>query len=307
MADAIQNQQVVAKYAGLQAVAEVGVGSLLHSLHVPLTGHVLSLNQSAIFTWATKSELPRRQMVSTLSALAVVAALLKVFSPIGKRLTPMLAISVQGFLFTLGVAVFGVNFVGVTMGALLLSLWAFLQPLLIAYLLFGSPFFQALIALWVELATTLGIDPQWGGLVLIGLVLGKLILAMILVNWVWWRGRQLEERYVLHIQKLGSQRAGFTTSIQTPSSPQNPWRLALVDMVNPWFLLSLGISVGFFVFSGRPGQWQIFYYVVRVLLAAWLLFLAARSFRGLWLAGRLKRWPLVDQALTQVFGSWPRT
>jgi hypothetical protein len=56
---------------------------------------------------------------------------------------PGLAISAQGFLYTLGIWIFGRTLPGAILGSMLSGMWAFLQPLAGAYILFGATFFRA--------------------------------------------------------------------------------------------------------------------------------------------------------------------
>jgi hypothetical protein len=297
-----QTQETVAKYAATQSIAEIGLGSLLHAARVPFTGHFLSLNQAAVMTWAAKTPGSRRERLSVLSATALAAALLKSFSPVGKRLTPMLAISAQGLLFASGVLVAGANTVGLSLGAVLLGAWAFVQPVLLAYFLFGAPFFQAVIALWRETAETVGISFIWGPAVLGGFIAFKILAAVALVNYLWWRGDAVEEDYSRWVHRLRRR-----VPLRKSPTGKAHWRLALQDLLNPWFLTGFALSLVFFIYSGAPGEWRIFFYVLRVLLAAWLMFLLVRSAHGGWLAPLLKRFPPLAKAMNQIFKSESRT
>src|SRR6185295_7221686 len=94
-----ESEKTTVSYATLLSLTEVGLGSVLHAMHIPFTGQLLSLNQIAVLSHATKMH-PEKSAPLTIS---VVAALLKSLSPIGKRLTPMLALTMQGLLFTFGI------------------------------------------------------------------------------------------------------------------------------------------------------------------------------------------------------------
>src|SRR5688572_22233186 len=133
----------VGRHAALLTVVEVGLGSLLHGLRIPLSGQILSCNQGFLLCRAVKEAGPDERSRFLPATISNVAALLKSLSPAGKKLTPMLAISSQGLLFSLGCILLGPNFLGCLLGISLLSLWAFAQPILIAYVLFGSVLFQA--------------------------------------------------------------------------------------------------------------------------------------------------------------------
>src|SRR5690606_26328753 len=115
----------IGKKAALLSSIEIGLGSILHGLRLPLAGHLLSLNQGFILTRATL-EIEDSKSPALISATS---AILKSLSPAGKKLTPMLALSVQGQLFNLGPLLLGNNPVGRSLGMILLCIWGFIQPL----------------------------------------------------------------------------------------------------------------------------------------------------------------------------------
>lgn len=128
----------VGTWAGTLALAEVGLGSFMHAAHIPLTGTMLSLNQGLFLARVTKlnRDLPG---VTTLGfEISAVTALLKSFSPVGKKLTPMLAIGVQGFLFSIGTMTLGANLAGVVIGSILLSVWGIVQPAILAGIMIST-------------------------------------------------------------------------------------------------------------------------------------------------------------------------
>lgn len=134
---------IVGSHAAMLSITEVGLGSLLHSLHIPFTGHFLSINQVFLLSRASAmcGGKGSRFMPGSIS---FVAAALKSLSPAGKKLTPMLAISTQGFLFNVGIFLFGHTLVGRIVGAGLSSLWGFMQPLLLYYCMCGQMLVQVL-------------------------------------------------------------------------------------------------------------------------------------------------------------------
>ncbi len=127
-------------YGTLLAVTEIGLGSILHSMHIPFSGTVLSLNQCFLLSRATA--LHRAPFVA--ASISNSAALLKSLSPAGKRFRPMLAISMQGLLYSLGICIFGSNFLGRCFGAVLLSFWSFIQSAFILWFIYGSLLSQLL-------------------------------------------------------------------------------------------------------------------------------------------------------------------
>lgn len=129
--------RLVGSYAGLLALAEVGVGSLFHAFRIPFTGYVLSLNQVLILSKATSDG-------ANAASISSIASILKSLSPMGKRLTPMIAIAMQGILFQLGFLIGGANIIGRCLGAALSVTWGFAQPIILYYLIFGSVLFQSI-------------------------------------------------------------------------------------------------------------------------------------------------------------------
>jgi hypothetical protein len=144
----------LSKSCAFLALTEIGLGSLLHNFKIPFSGHFLSLNQVFILSRATIESKNR----SAGAEISGVVAILKTLSPMGKKLTPMLAISMQGVLFSLGTLVFGVNFIGVIVGAILSSLWAFIQPLLLLYLFYGTEAVNIFEFYWREIQKVVSID-----------------------------------------------------------------------------------------------------------------------------------------------------
>src|SRR3989344_4245633 len=131
-------QDILAHDAAILSAVEVGLGSVLHAFHIPLAGQLLSLNQIFLLTRSSHAIFPNSASRTAPFTISCVAALLKALSPAGKKLTPMIAIAMQGGLFSSGLLLLGANPLGFLFGATLSGLWAFLQPALILLLIFGS-------------------------------------------------------------------------------------------------------------------------------------------------------------------------
>ena len=74
--------------------------------------------------------------------ISFITAVMKSLSPAGK-LGPMMSISSQGLLYSLGVFVGGVGTTGKVIGMILLSLWAFIQPFISYFLMYGAEILSA--------------------------------------------------------------------------------------------------------------------------------------------------------------------
>lgn len=114
------------------SASELTLGSYLHALRVPLTGQLMSLNQCF---WLNVSKV--WSPIDSPFKISVHVAGLKMMNPVGKKLTPMLAICTQGFLFESGNFLFGSNLLGRMIGSILMCLWPIFQGLLMYVLLLG--------------------------------------------------------------------------------------------------------------------------------------------------------------------------
>ena len=135
----VQKVDLEIKRAAQLSITEIGLGSLGHGFKIPLTGQLLSLNQLAFLLNAVNRDKLSNASVFEISGIA---AVLKSFSPAGQKLGPMLSICMQGFLFWTGTVVFGANFLGQSLGAVLLCLWAFVQPALTLLMIYGTDFLK---------------------------------------------------------------------------------------------------------------------------------------------------------------------
>lgn len=264
------NSEKIAKYATTQSISEVGVGSILHAFHIPFSGQVLSLNQGFLMTLALRRSQATRQ---ELSGIAFAAALLKSLSPAGKKLTPMLAIAMQGLLFTFGVVLLGANVFGALLGMILLSFWAYIQPLLIAWLFFGGAFFSSVQTLWVEIAQRLGIVADVGVWILIGAVAFKIVLGMILVLLTWRSSEAFETRYLQWIEKFKDRVP--TIGTQKKHTVKEALGGAFIDLCNPLFITSLLLSVGFVAWN-EPHASNVWIYLLRVIFVGYGFFFCMR-------------------------------
>lgn len=279
----------VGALAALQSVAEVGVGSVLHAFHVPFAGHVLSVNQALILTFsARQNQNASKNAFREMNQIALVASLLKSFSPAGKKLTPMLAISAQGFLYSLGVWVLGCNFLGVLLGSALLALWGVFQPLILAYVLFGESFFKAVAS---------AVGAQTSVLVIVSLVLLKLLVAWILVGVCWFRGEDFETTYSQRV--WGWKQKVLSLKPTEPSLRHRSFlRVFLKDIFQVWFLVPLFITLIFLKFGQHRSVSQIWVYGLRPLAVAFVLVWMVRSMPASWLHRAAKKFPQVSRALS---------
>jgi hypothetical protein len=254
----------IGKLAAGLALVEIGLGSLLHSLHVPLAGQFLSINQIAFMTRISF----RTNSVKSALSLSLITSLLKSLSPAGKKLLPMLAIATQGLLYTMGPLVFGLNFIGLLAGCILSCSWAFIQPVLFIFLLFGQTSIQVYQHFVTEFSKIIP-DVQnvivW--VVLIALIL-KIILAVELSLFI----KNMSDEDFLDYEKRLIKESKPKSSNPTKSA----WYGAFTDLLSPLFIISYIFTAIFFYFSHSSAStviWQllrplafgyIIFYLVRV-------------------------------------------
>lgn len=290
---------LVSYYATLQSLIEVGLGSFLHAFHIPFSGHALSLNQGLILTQACQKFENRKKAVAATNEISIIAAILKSLSPVGKRLTPMLAISMQGFLFSIGLLVFGNNILGMILGMSLLSLWSFAQPVLFAYLFFGEKIFFALEKLWLELAEKISISPRYGLNILISFILLKVLISWAVAFIGWKYPNWVTEKYFTKIMKYKE----FTVQKVKDKKNQSASHGALKDLMNPWMIISLLLTIAFMVFTEKSDYYQILIYTLRVIAIAYLMFFILRAFPQSWIKKALKLYPNLAKTVDQLRGS----
>jgi hypothetical protein len=269
--------------AALLAAVEVGLGSVLHAFRVPFAGHFLSLNQGFLLARAVL-----RGRAAGLAGAArtlpfhvsVVAAALKSLAPAGKKLTPMLAISAQGLLFGAGTMTLGPNPAGIVLGYVLLSLWAFVQPVLIYYVLFGHSLVRIGEYLYERTAEAASFEPARLLWVLGGLVGLKALLAVAGAWAACALGEERAARYETALVTAGRARRARARRVLDESG-RGGWfsaaRAAAGDLLNPLFLASLAATAAFFVFVESQGAARVATAVLRPLAVGFLLFFTVRA------------------------------
>lgn len=257
------NTTATGKYAASLTLVEIGLGSLLHSLKIPLVGHFLSLNQIAILS---RSSFHLKSKKSALE-ISAIASLLKSLSPAGKKLTPMLAIAAQGVFFYFGLMIGGLNPFGLITGAVLSSLWAFVQPVLFIYLLFGKTSLEVAAYFLKEIEKIIPNAEQFLLIAVLALLIIKCLLAAI-VSIVAIKIK--EETFGKYQQKMI-----FNISESSFPSGEKAWKLALRDLCNPLFLVSLALTAFFFLFS-QSEKSTVIWSLLRPVALGYLIFFMIR-------------------------------
>jgi hypothetical protein len=264
MMESNRKVEILGHYGALLSVIEVGLGSLLHSLHIPFAGLFLSLNQGYLLC-RVALKLPDERWAAY--AVSNISAVLKSLAPAGQKLGPMLSLSMQGLLFNLGILLLGVNPIGLSVGMVLLSFWSFVQPLVTYYIFFGEKLFNAAQFLYEKTLPWHGLEPRHLGLIFISIVALKAVAAIALALFAWKsKGQELAQEAMIMAAKKPSR----------PMPHLSPLLMALRDLTRPLFLVSLAITA-LFLFYAQHSWAQIIWYLLRPLAIAFGFFYISRT------------------------------
>lgn len=213
------------EFGFLLSGVEIGLGSILHSLHLPLSGQFLSLNQIFLLSLACKK---CRSRWSGLK-ISIYAAIMKIGLAQGKRITPMIAIGMQGWLFSLG------GIINTYLGASLSSLWAFLQPLAFFYMI-SSGSLPKIIEFYQSIGQKFSINLYGVFFVLISL---KLFLALLVCYWA----KHLSDTKFKRYRQLAHKVQKWQ-----PKKKKSWWQ----DFLSPFYMVTLTLFAIFFWYNSRP-------------------------------------------------------
>lgn len=259
-----ENTELEVKRAVQLSIAEIGLGSIGHGFKIPLTGQVLSLNQLAFLLNAINRDgLPKYSVFE----ISGIAAIMKSFSPAGKKLGPMLSIAMQGFLFWLGIVFLGLNVFGQMVGAVLLCLWSFIQPLITLFVIYGSDLISISEFYFKKVNEDYSFIATSVIYALVSVVILKVSIALGMVIY--------SRSYKKEITVMKDGPAFVWRQFSTQKS-QNPVRAALKDLFKPLFLLSFILMIAF-VWQMNGSFAQKIWLSLRPLAIAFILFYLLRS------------------------------
>jgi hypothetical protein len=267
----------IAAYATALSTVEVGLGSLLHSFQVPLAGQLLSLNQGFVLTRASLD-------ISSRSAgayVSTISSILKSLSPAGKKLTPMLAIAMQGLLFSTGTLIFGVNVVGLLTGMTLLCLWAFLQPVLLYLAIYGDTLIDV-ANYYTKMLSEILTVPRESLFIAVSVVVGVKVIAGVCLVIVAMRINP--KKVDLYFTKM----KGIRSSKVARKNSRSPIRGALEDLMSPLFLMTLILTLVFMLVTKQETS-ALIWGLLRPLAIGFLLFYLIRVLPLEMLLERLSR------------------
>lgn len=273
---ATENESVrlVGKYAAVLALIEVALGSVLHAFRIPFSGNFLSLNQGLLLCRAALEAKGQKNARTLSYTISNVTAVLKSLAPAGKKLGPMLSLSMQGFLFTVGIQFFGINLPGLVIGMVLLSFWTFLQPLITYYLFFGSELLKAFEYLFQKTLPYHGLEAATLWWILCGVILFKALVAATLAVLAWKWGAGFQDRLL----ELARQKGARPLDGKPGAKQGSPVLLALRDLLHPLFLISLA-ATGIFLFFSDHSLAEKIWILMRPLAIGFMFFYLSRTLR----------------------------
>lgn len=246
---------------------EIILGSVGHGFKIPFTGTFLSFYQLYVcLKMLIRNSVPSIQVFN----VSVIVALLKTLSPFGKKLTPMIAITVQGFLLWLGSALFGGRLLGVFIGSVLFVSWSLLQSMTGYLLIYGFDFLKMLDFLQNELGrfTSINIYLVLAAYIFIRIAIVIVMILYLVANRASSQVWSLEESLLKRFQTR-------YVRIETAKGV-SIWKNALRDLFNPFFLLSLLLMSLFHLYKDSSYE-QTIWFICRTLAVGFLLFYLTRS------------------------------
>jgi len=255
------------KSASHLALVEIVFGSMGHGFKIPFTGTFLSYYQ----LYVCLAMMIRRQALPIqVFNTSVLVALLKTLSPMGKKITPMIAIFTQGFLLWFGTSLGGGHILGMALGSALFVSWSILQIAIGYTLVYGFDFFRMIEFFQNEMNDYTHVNIYS---VFIAYWVLKIILAQGLIVFLVFK-RSSSSEWSLDEKKLLDWRAKFFQNQRVLH--YSDFKRAVKDLTNPFFFLSLALMVVFHFFQNTSNM-QIVWFVCRTLAMAFLMFYLIRA------------------------------
>jgi hypothetical protein len=246
-------------YGAAAGAIEVGAGSIVHGVQLPLGGLGMATTQAVLLTRAAEG-LHERGRVAW---VALLSAGLKSLSPAGQRLGPMLAIAMQGLLYSRALSLFGWNRMAVALGGALMGAWAGVQGIAVQWLLLGRALLDAIELLAGGIARVSGLPAAAVGWLLAGWVAlhaGTVAIGTALA----WRQRHQALRV-----EPGRFRIALTG--RAARSWREAFRRGASELKRPLLWAPLLLVLAVLALAGRPAE-QLIYVALRALAIGWLVF-----------------------------------
>ncbi len=273
--------EAVGVYGAGAGALEASLGSALHGAKVPLRGQFLSTLQALVMTSAAEG-LANRERVAW---VALVAAGLKALSPAGSRLRPMLAISVQGILYSAAIRFLGWSRFSVFLGGVLIGAWSSGQGILLQWLLVGNDLFKAYDITIRWISARLGLEAPALPIVLAAFIAASALLTGTVTAGFWSRRNRGLER----LKSLGPARPPKAKS-------SHPFLTTLRELFHPAFWLPIAFILVVLLATGTRWQ-EASMIALRAFTVGLVLFGLVRLIRVQAIAGKLQRRGLLGPAV----------
>ena len=259
----------VGAYGAAAGSFEASVGAMLHTAQVPFRGIALSSVQSMVMMYAGDGLGTRGKVIW----VPFISAGIKALSPSGSRLNPMLAISVQGILFTCATGFVGWNVLGIALAGFLIGSWAAAQGVILQLLFVGGDLVTVYDKILRWIASSLHLPP----LGLLGLLLVWSSLAGLFASAVTVYAYSRRRRIPARLQRLIAHGATLFAYTESKRSWKTIFRQSLHDLMRPYFWIPIIILMALIAVTGSSME-NIFWIAVRASTLALVLFSLARAF-----------------------------
>jgi hypothetical protein len=193
----------------------------------------------------------------------------------------MLAITVQGVLYTVAITLLGWNVLGVMLGGFLVGAWSAIQGVTLQYLLIGGELLRAYDSIIQWIAIQLDVkNVGFLALIFVWTILCGLISGMLTLL-AWNRRQRMPER----LRYLMFRKTKGITFDGKPARISEAMKHGLKDIARPLFWLPVAVVVAIMSATGSPLE-SIVWVVVRAAGLGFVLLSVARAFDF----GRFLRW-----------------
>jgi hypothetical protein len=178
-------------FGALWGASEMSLGSVLHTLNVPLSGVVLT-GIGITIALIGRLFVPR---TGSVLFIGLVTAFLKMFSLGGIVINPMIGIVAESLLAEVALTAMGqprrLSFI---VAGALATFWPFVHPFLTQGILYGAGILTIYERTLTNGAKLLGLDPSAVVLILAGLIAVHLLIGVIAGLLAWDVGRVVQAR-----------------------------------------------------------------------------------------------------------------
>jgi len=179
---------LLAVFGALWGIVEIGLGSVLHALNVPLLGSVLAA-LGIMIALLGRLYVPRRG--ATLF-MGVIAMLLKLFSLGGVVLGPMVGILTEALCAEIVLSFFKQpNLVAFMLAGAMAVFWTMIHPFLTGFLFFGRSLMDVWQGTLEEGSRLVGMDIRTTAFWIIGVMVGIRLAIGAAAGWLAWQSGKL--------------------------------------------------------------------------------------------------------------------